>query len=196
LLLPGNDYKFQEKLSGGYTIEAKISLSDIAKKRSGGFTGTDQVFVPVDGMRIPIDFSINDNDGTGREGILTYSPANQDLSYNDFSRWTYTWVGTKMYVTGVQTIKEGPVSDYALSQNYPNPFNPTTTIKYSIAKPGMVNIKVYDIVGREVATLVNQEQGSGSYQVTFDASKLASGLYIYRIQSGDFSAVSKMMLMK
>lgn len=196
LLMAGTNYKFQEKLSGGYTIEAKISLSDIAKKRTGGFTGTDQVFVPVDGMRIPIDFSVNDNDGTGREGILTYSPANQDQSWGDFSRWTYTWVGTKMYVTGVQITNEGPVSDYALSQNYPNPFNPTTTIKYSIAKPGMVSLKIYDVVGREVATLVNQEQGTGSYQVTFDASRLSSGLYLYRIQAGDFSAVNKMMLIK
>ncbi len=90
-----------------------------------------------------------------------------------------------------------PVFEYNLEQNYPNPFNPTTNIKYSIRSAGLVSLKVYDLLGREVATLVNQVQQPGEYQVTFNASSLtASGMYIYRLQSGNFTRTMKMMLVK
>jgi lysophospholipase L1-like esterase len=84
----------------------------------------------------------------------------------------------------------------SLSQNYPNPFNPSTEIKYNISQTSMVTLKVYDLLGRKVATLVNREQKAGNYTVNFDASKLASGIYIYRIQAGDFSVTKKMTLLK
>jgi hypothetical protein len=85
---------------------------------------------------------------------------------------------------------------YELSQNYPNPFNPTTTIRYQLPKDGMVTLKVYDILGAEVATLVNEEKIVGRYEVSFDASRLASGVYIYRLQANDYIAVKKMVLLK
>ena len=85
---------------------------------------------------------------------------------------------------------------YYLSQNYPNPFNPLTTINYSIAKAGNVEIKVYDLLGREVAALVNDFKQAGSYQVTLNAVNLSSGVYFYRINSGDFSSVKRMILVK
>ncbi len=85
---------------------------------------------------------------------------------------------------------------FELSQNYPNPFNPTTQIKYTIPQSRIVTLKVYNLLGQEVVTLVNQEQKPGNYTVNFDASKLASGVYMYRIQSGDFSLTKKMMLLK
>lgn len=88
-----------------------------------------------------------------------------------------------------------PKSIY-LYQNYPNPFNPTTTIKYGIPQNGLVKLVVYDLLGKEVATLVNDEQSAGYYEVTFDASKLTSGVYFYKITSGDFSDVKKMLLVK
>jgi len=93
-------------------------------------------------------------------------------------------------------------SKYELSQNYPNPFNPSTTINYSIpvvdayASTANVTLKVYDILGREVATLVNKEQSPGNYSVRFDASNLTSGLYFYRLTAGKFTSVKKMMLLK
>jgi len=90
-----------------------------------------------------------------------------------------------------------PVFTYNLEQNYPNPFNPTTNIRYSIRDAGLVTLKVYDLLGREVATLVNQVQQPGNYQVTFDASRLtSSGMYIYRLQSGNFTRTMKMLLVK
>ena len=98
---------------------------------------------------------------------------------------------------------------FILSQNYPNPFNPTTTIKYSIpnletrhASSLHVTLKVYDILGREVATLVNEEKPPGNYKVTFDAShtehgqSLASGVYLYRLQAGSFNETKKLILLK
>ncbi len=89
---------------------------------------------------------------------------------------------------------------FELGQNYPNPFNPTTTIEYSIPNVGAsvqnVQLKIYDVLGREVATLVNQKQSSGNYKVKFDASKLNSGVYFYTLRAGDFVSTKKMILMK
>lgn len=88
------------------------------------------------------------------------------------------------------------VNSFELSQNYPNPFNPSTNIKYSIAERSNVTIKVYDMLGSEVATIVNQVQEAGSHNVTFNASGLASGMYVYTITAGNFTATKKMMLLK
>ena len=100
----------------------------------------------------------------------------------------YTLVG------GIQTVRIP--NFYSLQQNYPNPFNPATKITYTIPKAGNVQLKVYDILGREVASLVNEVKQPGVYTVNFNASNYASGIYFYRIQSGDFSAVKKMVLVK
>jgi hypothetical protein len=86
--------------------------------------------------------------------------------------------------------------DYNLYQNYPNPFNPSTTIRYSIIQPDIVRIKIYDILGREVKTLVNELKQAGSYEVQFDAKGLASGIYLYRIETGSFIQTKKMILLK
>ncbi len=88
------------------------------------------------------------------------------------------------------------VLNYKLSQNYPNPFNPTTRINYSINKKLVVNLKVFDILGREVATLVNEEKPAGNYFIQFDGSRLASGVYFYQIKAGSFIETRKMILLK
>ncbi len=85
---------------------------------------------------------------------------------------------------------------YALQSNYPNPFNPTTTIKYSLQNGGSVMLKVYDMLGKEVATLVDGKQPAGSHTVTFDASRLSSGVYLYKLISGRFVETKKMVLLK
>jgi probable HAF family extracellular repeat protein len=87
-------------------------------------------------------------------------------------------------------------NSYNLAQNYPNPFNPTTTIQYSIPQRSNVVLKVYDILGNEVAILVNEEKNSGVYTVSFDGSDLASGIYLYRLQAGSFIETKKMLLLK
>lgn len=88
------------------------------------------------------------------------------------------------------------VNSFALEQNYPNPFNPSTSIKYTISERSNVSLKVFDMLGREVSVLVNKAQEAGSYSVNFDASKLSSGVYVYSINAGNYSATKKMMLMK
>jgi hypothetical protein len=93
--------------------------------------------------------------------------------------------------------ENGLPSDYVLSQNYPNPFNPSTRINYSLPVEGNVTLKIYDVLGREVRTLISNElKSAGEYTINFSASNLPSGIYIYRLQVGDFTQVRKMMLLK
>jgi agmatine deiminase len=88
------------------------------------------------------------------------------------------------------------VKEYSLYQNYPNPFNPTTSIKFSIPKSGFTTLKVYDVMGREVASLVNSKLGAGNYNADFNGANLSSGVYFYKLVSGDFKAVKKLTLIK
>ena len=88
------------------------------------------------------------------------------------------------------------VLEYSLAQNYPNPFNPTTTINYSLKSAGLVTLKVFDMLGKEVANLVRETKESGNYSITFNASNLPSGIYIYRLTANDFISTKKLMLVK
>jgi hypothetical protein len=85
---------------------------------------------------------------------------------------------------------------YQLSQNYPNPFNPTTTLNYQIPELSFVSLKVYDVLGNEIVTLVNEEKPAGSYEINFNAANLSSGIYFYKLQAGSFVETKKMVLMK
>jgi len=138
---------------------------------------------------------------------------NHGLEYYSRHYWSYFGTGFResYQKTGVALIssisksKKLPTKNY-LSQNYPNPFNPTTTIKYSIPSTQtpllrgvggvLTTLKIYDILGREVATLLNKEQKPGNYEIQFDASDLTSGIYFYRLQSGSFVESRKMILIK
>jgi hypothetical protein len=86
--------------------------------------------------------------------------------------------------------------EYALLQNYPNPFNPRTSIRYAVSSVQFISLKVYDILGNEVATIVNEEKAVGYYEIEFNASFLANGIYFYRLQAGSFTETNKMVLMK
>jgi len=91
---------------------------------------------------------------------------------------------------------EKEISNYSIQQNYPNPFNPSTIIDYQIPKSGLVTLKVYDILGREIATLVNEEKPAGNYKIIFNGTNLTSGIYFYKIQAGNFSSIKKMILIR
>lgn len=120
--------------------------------------------------------------------------------------WQY--IGNDGDLVGIDNVKimgypltdvedeTGIVKNYKLEQNYPNPFNPTTVLNYQIPSAGKVSLKVFDVLGREVQTLVNEIKSPGRYSVEFNASKLASGIYIYRLQAGEFTESRKMMLLK
>ncbi len=106
------------------------------------------------------------------------------------------YLDTTTVLTAVRTVSNTIPESFNLDQNYPNPFNPTTMIKYSITKNTEVNLTVYNVLGERVATLYSGMQKAGSYEVNFNASRFASGVYFYRLQAGNFSNVKKMMLLK
>ena len=85
---------------------------------------------------------------------------------------------------------------YRLYNNYPNPFNPSTIISYTLPQSGLVQLKVFDMLGCEVANLVNKEQSIGNYEIEFNASNLSSGIYLYRLQSGSFTETKKFILLR
>ncbi len=99
-------------------------------------------------------------------------------------------------MTGIEELQSLDISEYVLHQNFPNPFNPVTTIRYDAGLAGFVNITVFDVLGRQVTTLVNEYQSPGTYQVNFDGSNLSSGIYMYRIESGNFADSRRMLLIK
>jgi len=99
-------------------------------------------------------------------------------------------------IIGSTDGNEGLITSYQLEQNYPNPFNPNTKIKYTIPAESFVQLKIYDVLGNEVATLVNEEKSTGSYTVDFDASNIPSGVYFYTLNAGSFNETKKMILMK
>jgi hypothetical protein len=119
---------------------------------------------------------------TGARGTPTYGNNAFTVKYNQ--------------LTGIKTSNASIPVNFKLYQNYPNPFNPITKIQYSIPQNGDVSLKVYDMLGREVQTLVNGYKKAGDYSVIFDGSKLSSGVYIYKLQAEQYSDMKKMVLIK
>jgi hypothetical protein len=112
-----------------------------------------------------------------------------------FSGFNFSYMDFELVATDVEEETNTSYS-FRLDQNYPNPFNPTTAIQYSIPQRRSVTLKVYDILGNETATLVNEEKQKGVYTVEYDASRLPSGIYFYKLQAGSFLQTRKMMLLK
>ena len=196
-VIPGLESVVFAKFTGdGYIVEAKFNLDSLA--------GAD--FNVTDGMKMPFKIDNTDQDPvlggddartliTG-VGALPTGDAEIDLDQD--------WL--RPHAWGILEVEGGPVSvkdkvavnpiEFKLHDNYPNPFNPSTKIHYDIPEKSLVQLKVYDILGKEVATVVNMNQAAGSYVANFDASKLSSGIYIYKITAGNYSSTKKMMLLK
>jgi hypothetical protein len=138
-----------------------------------------------------------DGHGTTTEA-QSYSFIDKDLSAGSYSYRLkqIDFDGSFKYHVLAETIEIGSIRTFALAQNYPNPFNPATIINYQIPVEGQVSLKVYDMLGNEVATLVNEMKTAGEYQVDFNAAALSSGIYFYRLQAGNFVETKRMMLMK
>jgi hypothetical protein len=126
------------------------------------------------------------------------SPPNLDLSLigliSGDGRTLYNYTITNT-TTGVELTEQIPIS-YQLYQNYPNPFNPTTRIRYQVPERARVTLKVFDILGNEIVKLVDEEKETGIYEVEFNGSGLASGLYFYRIKADDYTDTRKAILVK
>lgn len=150
-------------------------------------------WVPAGGSPALTGASFSDPNLAGFE-VTTYRGA-----LGSGSNWLTSWTqwDPKNYATvNVQTISSEVPSAFALNQNYPNPFNPSTKINFSLPKAGFVTLKVYDLTGKEVSSLVNENLNIGTYGVDFNAAALTSGIYFYTLNTENFSETKKMMLIK
>ena len=130
-------------------------------------------------------------------GYSLLNSAQTSPSYDPSGNAVTGTVSLSLKATSVHTVTTTTIpTQYALEQNYPNPFNPSTTIRYTLPLSGKVSVRIYNLLGQLVTTLVDQNQNAGTDEVSFNASSLYSRVYLYRIESGSFSAVQKMMLLK
>jgi hypothetical protein len=182
----------------------------------GDLNGNGWIDIVISGFGFPFDpfapkeyAALNNNSSyfnnifiatIGTASSLIYSTAAADLNNNGFLDLVHS--GNGVYITrSVEIVPSVDddlklLNEFILFQNYPNPFNPSTIIKYQIPESGFVQLRVYNILGKEVVTLVNEVQEQGSYSVPFDASELAAGVYIYSIRVNDFFKSHKMLLLK
>ncbi len=135
---------------------------------------------------IPVFLAIDDLNGDGKPDLAVTNSNASSVS---------VFLNTTI-VTDIEEVKNFIPTDYSLSQNYPNPFNPSTNINFSLPNESFVTLKIYDILGREVIQLVNQRLKTGSYNFSFDAKGLTSGVYFYRLQADNFVETKKMLLLK
>lgn len=151
-----------------------------------------------------INYTNSDFSGSSDEPFAMFVDASGIVYVTGMSALDYAAIKYVPIPVSVENSPRNIPNQFALEQNYPNPFNPTTKIKYTIPSVGtslmkflqFVQLKVYDVIGNEVATLVNEEKPAGSYEVTFDASQLSSGIYFYTLKAGSFIETKKMILMK
>jgi hypothetical protein len=150
--------------------------------------GRTEISIPLNTLSnnsfINVKFFIQINQAVSPYTLIATAPENYHTSYYTISK----------LLTKVDEVQLP--SGFQLNQNYPNPFNPTTQISYSIPKSGIVNLRVYNILGKEVAELINEYQNSGTYQITFNAQDLPSGVYFYQLKTGDYISSKKMLLIK
>ncbi len=140
------------------------------------------------------EVKIGDNYNFLTSSILILDPNNDLIVCSDWREDIFIKKITDLAV-GVKESNNLP-NEFSLSQNYPNPFNPTTNIKYSVPSNEYVSMKVYDLLGKEVAVLVNEQKSEGNYEVTFNARNLSSGVYFYELKAGSYSAIKKLLLIK
>jgi len=171
-------------------LNVSLGLGDIA---NDGFR---HVLADTNGFYWGLRYRVYNKNYHGDGGKTLAKVFNTDEELNEYLFLADYKTGEEVAITGVEQKWSEIPQKYLLEQNYPNPFNPSTKIKYSIPNNEFVTLKIYNILGSEVTTLVNQKQASGNYEVSFDASDLTSGIYFYQISSGKFNQVRKMMLVK
>jgi hypothetical protein len=159
-----------------------------------GKTENNQLY--VDGALVGTDEGLNGEQLIFNLVFNEKASGNHDISIANSRARNSGNVALKTNYDGQNGTTNMLPTRFDLAQNYPNPFNPVTSIKYQLPKDVKVMIKVYDVLGRELQSLVNEVQKAGYYEVKFDGSSVASGIYFYKIVAGDYSSVKKMMLVK
>jgi hypothetical protein len=158
-----------------------------------GHTIFDNITLLYNEKVICIDLDHEYNFTNGYMRALFYEDGNLYNFYTNGTTQTYTLLRT---VSEIEEETELLPNKFLLNQNYPNPFNPSTIIKYEIPERSFVTLRVYDVLGKEITTLVNEETPGGTYQVDFDTYDLTSGIYFYQLQAGSFVGTRKMVLLK
>jgi hypothetical protein len=206
-LIKGQSGEYQITLSGGPAVQGGFNIAS--------FLGT---LSPVDASsQLMLSELTHTNPKTFSGGSVSwtfnFTAANQVYTDTIFSagnsvngdgfnnsqdRWNFGQRFVVHVIDQVSSVEENNVlvNNFKLDQNYPNPFNPSTVISYSLPQNSFVTLKVYDIIGNEVATLVNETKSAGKYDVSFEASNLSNGVYLYSIKTNNFTSTKKMILMK
>jgi photosystem II stability/assembly factor-like uncharacterized protein len=200
----GTNHIYKKTTDGGTTWDALSNsiLDNLAPSCIQHIPGTSSVYVAVGG-RTPTMRGTAVTYDAGESwtlidtlGVLLINFVNTSVGWG--SQWAtnvvYKYVGPPLPVEE-EEIDEVPTV-FLLSQNYPNPFNPTTTFRYSIPQTSKVVIKVFDILGNEIATLIDEEKSVGTYELTWDAEGLPSGVYFYQLKAGSFLETKKMILLR
>ena len=209
LFLNGNSFNIDDWYVDDISIEYLVPVeltSFTASENSGNVTLNWVTATEINNQGFDIERKAKDSEFDKIGFVGGFGTTTETKSYSfvdkDVESGIYTYRlkqvdhnGSYEYSPEVEVDVTTPI-EYALEQNYPNPFNPSTVIKYSIPQDGLVTLDVYNLLGEKVASLVNGLQQAGRYEVNFDASKLASGIYVYTINSGSFNSVKKMLLMK
>ncbi len=168
-------------------FQVRITLSGTTSKVGGELVNSNGVVV------------VFNNSASSNPFILTAPSAGTYTVNAGYKSPSRVWgsASAVITVTGVDEKLVGlKPESFELYSNYPNPFNPSTKIRYAIANTAFTTLKVYSILGQEIATLINEEKSPGVYEVNFDGLNLTSGTYIYKLQAGDFSMTRKMLLLK
>jgi hypothetical protein len=154
-------------------------------------------FVNVNGIRVDtVRFEGSTITWMERGTTVHLNQGSNTIQMELYWGWMYLdYLAVPSSITEIESGDQLP-SNYLLEQNYPNPFNPVTKIVYSLPQSEKVVLKVFDVLGREIITIVDEEKSAGSYNLMFDASRLSSGVYFYRLQTGKFSQVRKMIYLK
>jgi len=184
-------YNGSQIFQSTYSIDVLVDAYGTMTLPGGAsFEALRERYVETDGVNTSVDYNFISKSGAqvNLYAIGSNPPVSGVIDVDGYS-WNL------QIVSSVEQLNILP-EDFSLSQNYPNPFNPSTKIEYSIPEASFVQLKVYDILGNEVAELVNEEQSAGSYRTDFNGASLASGLYIAKFQAGNYSNTIKMSLLK
>jgi len=194
----GYDYMLnRESPTDSISVEQSVDNWDWVKVGAAAYVVTDNIMEvkvnrkTVNALSDSLNFKFKWSDNSITDGNIMDFYVNGDAAPGG----RFNFVFNSTVVVGVSETRNIP-QKYLLEQNYPNPFNPSTVIRYEIGDTRFVTLKVYDVLGREVAVLVNEQLSAGSYEVEFDAESLTSGIYFYKLQSGSFIESRKMMLIK
>lgn len=191
---PGCDGSGCHTLTSGIVTATLLTNNQIRISVSGASGSVAGELVDTNGVVVAVNNSTSSNPFTlTAPGAGTYTV---NAGYKNPSR-RYGTTTISINVTGINEKFDNSIpQEYKLYSNYPNPFNPETIIRYSIPQSSFTTIKIYNIEGKELATIVNEMKTAGNYQISFNASQLPSGTYFYRIESGNFSSTKKMILLK